>query len=255
MVEFVVDIILLVAFLAILVRSASFAIEHLVRFTKITGISALAAGFVLLSVATSTPEIGVAVFSVQSDNVGITLGNLFGANITNVTLVAGLFILLAPIARMHEQTVKSLAPILLCASLIPLLLLLAQEGSRFIGIALLGVFSYFVYHTFKSKHEEEDKKKELGSPYKPLLFFLIGISIVIVSAKMVVDSASSIAEYTGIAESALGATIISIGTTLPELSVNIVAVRKKHLDLAIGNTVGSCLTNISMILGIVLVLS
>jgi cation:H+ antiporter len=156
---------------------------------------------------------------------------------------------------MQKQTTRSLTPILLGASLIPLLLLLAQEGSRFIGVALLGVFAYFVYYTFKSRHDETDKKKEHGSPYKPLLFFMIGISILIVSAKIIVDSASSIAEYTGIAESALGATIISIGTTIPELSVNIVAVRKRHLDLAIGNTVGSCLTNISLVLGIVLVLS
>jgi cation:H+ antiporter len=255
MTELIIDVILLVAFLAILVRSAAFAIEHLVKITRITGISELSAGFVLLAVSTSVPEIGVAAFSMHSDNVGITLGDLFGSNVTNIALITAIFLLLSPIRHIEKLTIRRFTPILLSASLIPLLLLLIQEGSRFIGIALLGVFAYFVYYTFKMRYKEPDQPKESGSIYKPLIFFLIGISIVIVSAKVIVDSASSIAESTGVRESVIGATVVAIGTSLPELTVDIVAVRKKHLDLAIGDIIGSCLTNITLVLGIVLVLS
>jgi len=78
---------------------------------------------------------------------------------------------------------------------------------------------------------------------------------VIVSAKFVVDSASSLAAATGIKQSVLGATIIAFGTSLPELTVDIIAVRKRHLELALGDIIGSCITNITLILGLVLVFS
>jgi cation:H+ antiporter len=246
---------LLIAFLVILVRSAIFAIENVVKVSKVTGIGELSAGFVLVAVATSTPEISVAAFSVYSDNVGISLGDIFGSNVTNIAFIAAVFLLLSPIKFIEKETVKRFSPILLAASLIPLLLLLVQQGSKFIGIVLLGIFAYFVYYTFKSGRMQREEVKESGSFLKPLLFFLLGISLVIISAKIIVDSASSIAEYTGIRQSVIGATIIALGTSLPELTVDIVAVRKKHLDLAIGDIIGSCIANITLVLGIVLILS
>ncbi|MFN3655005.1 MAG: sodium:calcium antiporter [Candidatus Nitrosotenuis sp.] len=83
----------------------------------------------------------------------------------------------------------------------------------------------------------------------------LGIALVIISSKFIVDSASSIAEYTGIRESVIGATIIAVGTSLPELTVDIISVKRRHLDLALGDIIGSCVTNITLVLGIVLILS
>lgn len=141
------------------------------------------------------------------------------------------------------------------ASLTPLLLLLVQEGTKFIGRALLVVFGFFIYHTFRSQMKLSRNEKEKGSVKKQLVYYLIGITIVILSAKIVVDSASTIAEITGLRESVIGASIIAFGTSLPELTVDVLAVRKKHLDLALGDIIGSCITNITLVLGIVLVLS
>lgn len=255
--ELIINIVVLTVFLVILVRSAMFAIDSIVKFSKRTRIGELAVGFVIVAVATSTPEIGVAVFSTYDDNVGITLGDIFGSNVTNIALIAALFLLVSPVKQISPNALHRFFPLLAGASLIPLLLLLIQQGTQFIGIVLLAAFAFFIYHTFKSgaKETKETKEKESGSPYKPLLFFFIGIAIVITSAKFIVDSASSIAEYSGIRESVIGATIISLGTSLPELTVDLVAVRKKHLDLAIGDIIGSCITNITLVLGLVLVLS
>ena len=252
--ELIINVALLAIFLIILVRSAMFAIDSIVKFSKRTRISELAAGFVIVAVATSTPEISVAVFSTYADNVGITLGDIFGSNVTNIALIAALFLLVSPVKKITPGTVHRFFPLLVAASLIPLFLLLAQQGTNFIGIALLAAFAFFIYHTFKSS-EKEAGVREPGSPYKPLLFFFIGIAVVITSAKFIVDSASFIAEYSGIRESVIGATIISLGTSLPELTVDLVAVRKRHLDLAVGDIVGSCITNITLVLGLVLVLS
>jgi cation:H+ antiporter len=249
------DIILLAVFLAILVKSAIFAINSIEKVIKRSGIGQLAAGFVIVAVSTSVPEISVAIFSTQTGNVDITLGDIFGSNVTNIGLVAALFLFLSPIKKMQVKTTKSLFPLLIAASLIPLVLLLVQQGSKFVGIALLCIFAFFVYYMLKSSKMQNDEQREKGSVYKPLFLFFVGIAIVAISAKMIVDSASSIAEFTGIGQSVIGATIIALGTSLPELTVDIVAVRKRLLDLAMGDIIGSCVTNITLVLGLVLVLS
>ncbi|EPA06844.1 sodium:calcium antiporter [Candidatus Nitrosarchaeum limnium] len=249
------DIILLAVFLVILVKSAIFAINSIEKVTKRSGIGQLAAGFVIVAVATSVPEISVALFSTHTHNVGITLGDIFGSNVTNIGLIAALFLFLSPIKKIQVKTTKSLFPLLITASLIPLILLLVQQGSKFIGIALLGLFAFFVYYMLKSSKMQNHEQREKGSVYKPLLLFFVGIAGVTLSAKMIVDSASSIAEFTGIKQSVIGATIIALGTSLPELTVDIVAIKRRLLDLAIGDIIGSCITNITLVLGLVLVLS
>lgn len=249
------NIILLAVFLVILVKSAIFAINSIEKVTKRSGIGQLAAGFVIVAVATSVPEISVALFSTYTENVGITLGDIFGSNVTNIGFVAALFLFLSSIKKMQSKTTKNLFPLLITASLIPLILLLIQQGSKFVGIALLGIFAFFVYYMLKSSKMQNHEQREKGSVYKPLLLFFVGIAGVTLSAKMIVDSASSIAEFTGIRQSVIGATIIALGTSLPELTVDIVAIKRRLLDLAIGDIIGSCITNITLVLGLVLVLS
>lgn len=254
--EILFNIIILAVSIAVLVKSATFAIEKIVKFSKITRIGELAAGFVIVAVATSTPEISVAVFSTHSGNVGITLGDIFGSNITNIGLITGLFLLISPIRNIGQKTLRSLLPLLLASSLIPLALLVSQQGGRFVGIALLAIFGFFLYYTIKSHRvEKENDEQEKDSAIKQLIYFFVGIAIVIVSAKFIIDSASSLADATGIRQSVIGATIIAFGTSLPELTVDIIAVRKRHLELALGDIIGSCITNITLVLGLVLVLS
>lgn len=254
--EIFFDIIILAASIAVLVKSATFAIEKIVKFSKITGIGELAAGFVIVAVATSTPEISVAAFSTHSNNVGITLGDIFGSNVTNIGLITGLLLLISPIRQIEHKALRRLLPLLLASSAIPLVLLASQQGSKFVGIALLATFGFFLYYTIKSHRvEKEDAEQEKNSAIKQLIYFFVGIALVIVSAKFVVDSASSLAEATGIRQSVIGATIIAFGTSLPELTVDIIAVRKRHLQLALGDIIGSCITNITLVLGLVLMLS
>ncbi len=253
--ELLFDVILLAVFLAILVKSALFAINSIEKVIKRSNISQIAAGFVIVSIATSVPEISVAIFSTHTDNIGITLGDIFGSNITNIGLVAALFLFLSPIKKIQVKTTKNLFPLLISASLIPLILLLVQQGNKFIGIMLLATFAFFVFYMFKTNKMQSPEQRDQGSVYRPLFLFLVGIAIVTLSAKMIVDSVSSIAEFTGIRQSVIGATIIALGTSLPELTVDIVAVRKRLLDLAIGDIIGSCITNITLVLGLVLILS
>lgn len=254
--EVIFDIIILASFLIILVKSAIFAIERIIKFSKITGIGELAAGFIIVAVATSTPEISVAVFSTHSENIGITLGDIFGSNVTNIGLIAALFLLISPIRHIEKKTLRTLLPLLLTSSTIPLALLTMQQGSKLVGITLLAAFGFFLYYTFRFHQAERNgDQQEKGSAIKQLAYFFVGIALVIISAKFIVDSASSLAEATGIKQSVIGATIIALGTSLPELTVDVIAVRKRHLELALGDIVGSCITNITLVLGLVLALS
>ena len=217
--------------------------------------SELAAGFIIVAISTSAPEISVAVFSTTTENVGLTLGDIFGSNVTNIGLISGIFFLLSPLRRTEIKSTGNLIPILLIASIIPLLLLLVQEGGRFIGLGLLGVFAFFIYYTIRTEAKSSKVEKEKGSAKKYLVFYLIGISVVIVSAKFIVDSASTIAEITGLRQAVIGATLIALGTSLPELAVDIVAIRRRHFELALGDIIGSCMANITLVLGLVLVIS
>ncbi len=253
--ELLFNFILLIIFLAVLIRSAMFAIDSIIKFSKITGIGELAVGFLIVAVSTSAPEISVAFFSTTTDNVGLTLGDIFGSNVTNIGLIAGIFILLSPLRRIETKSTGNLIPILLLASVIPLLLLLVQEGGKFIGIGLLAVFGFFIYYSIRTQVKQRQIVKEKGSAKKQFLFYVIGITIVIISSKIIVDSASIIAEITGFKQSVIGATLIALGTSLPELTVGIVAIRRKHFELALGGIIGSCLVNITLVLGIVLLLS
>lgn len=172
-----------------------------------TGISELAAGFIIIAVSTNLPEFSVAVFSTYTKNVELTIGDVFGSNVTNTALTVAIFLLLSPVRRLDKKTAKGVFPLLI-AAVIPLLLLLLKQGDKLTGILLLGVFALFVYQTFKTHKRESRATLGSGSHYRPLFFFLLGMTLVIVSARMVVASASLIAESTGIEQSVIGGTII-----------------------------------------------
>jgi cation:H+ antiporter len=249
------DVATLFVFLAALVGGAGLAVNSISKLSKLMGISELSAGLVIVSVATSTPELAVGVASATTGNIGITLGDVFGSNVTNIALIGGLLLLLTPIRRIEPAATRRLSYELIIASLIPFLLLVAAEGSRLIGASLLAFFALFVYRIVKSDDRQPTESRPTGSPFRPLVLFLLAIALVVVSARLVVGSASSIAEAAGIRPSIVGATIVSMGTSLPELSVDVVAVRRRHLGLALGDILGSCVTNTTLVLGLVLAVS
>lgn len=254
MLEITVYSVALAGFLLVLVKSSIYAIDSIVKFCKATRISELGAGFVIIAISTNMPEIAVTLFSSYSHNIQLAVGNSFGSNVANIAFIAALFLFLSPIKQLERKTVRGIFPLLI-AFAIPVLFLVIHQGNIIIGILLLGVFSMFVYHSLQSNQQKSVTSIVLSSYRKPLLSFLVGIAFVIISSRMVVTSASLIAESTGIGEVALGATIIAIGTSLPELTVDIVAARKRHIDLALGDIIGSSVTNVTLILGLAIVTS
>jgi cation:H+ antiporter len=253
--ELLIQSVILFVSLAILSKSSHIVTDNSVKIAKITRLGELVIGFILLSIASSMPEIAVAFSAVTSGNVEITLGDIFGSNIADIVLVVGLMALISPI-KIYKRTMKELSTMLFLTSLITLLLFVIVFPPRIVGFILIFTFLIFCHFSVKRrvtfKEFAERRKKVKLSIVLPLV---LGLFFIILSSRFAVDSAANIANILGISSTVIGATIIAIGTVLPELAVGIASIKKNHVGLALGNTIGSCVVKVTVVLGSVLLMA
>ncbi|MBI5636220.1 sodium:calcium antiporter [Candidatus Micrarchaeota archaeon] len=246
----------LIVFLAFLTKFSNLAIDAALVLAHKFKLSKTAAGFLMLSAATSLPELFIALNSTLLKTEGLSIGNLIGANISDLTLVLGAAVLITPTIIKKKDVIK-LSRILLAVSLVPLVLLLPAP-SFLKGIALLAVFAAFSHKTMQGNPIEEKPVEKTLLGEKNVLanaaIFLASIVVIIVSSFLVVAISSRLASAAGLTDAFIGATIVAIGTTLPELSVSIAALRKGEQALALGNIFGSAVVNLTLILGLIGVL-
>ena len=245
--------------LPILILSAERFIHGAAYTAGYFGISPLFVGMFIIGFGTSAPEIIVSIFAAMQGNGGLALGNAFGSNITNITLVVGTTALLSPIIVKSEIVRKEL-PVLLAVTFFVVWQLLDLELSHDDAFALLGVFvlliSWSGWQALKQPKDTlaEDVTTELQNSktdLKPhIIWLVIGLIMLIVSSRVLVWGAVEIAQYFNVSDVIIGLTIVGIGTSLPELISSIIAVRKNEHELAIGNVVGSNLFNSLAVIGI-----
>lgn len=260
------NVVILIAALVALDRASSLSISNSVNLASVTGFGKTTIGFILVAFSTSLPELFVAVFAViHPDSVGVSIGNVLGSNIVNICLILGLCFVLMTLwcpemvcflPTMAKEETGSLYFGLLVASIVPLTLLYIGYASRVMGIVLIAIFFLYLYQLSKIRIAKEESA--LGAEKKLrryAVLALLGVLVVVASAYIIVDTATFIATYFKVPKLIIGATVIAFGTSVPELATSIEAVRRKHLDLALGNIVGSCFINITCILGITLLAS
>ncbi|MCX8202374.1 MAG: hypothetical protein N3G74_01030 [Candidatus Micrarchaeota archaeon] len=250
-VEFLFQLFFLIASLLALAFSSKVVLDSADKLASYFGLSRLAIGFVLISFLTSLPEFSIAVLSSFSGNNNISLGNLLGANVTNVALIFGLLLFLSikPV-KLNRQILNDML-VYLFISFLPIVLFLDGFLSLIDGAILLIIYSIFLKMILDSREKtftfnNLDKKQAA----REFLTLLIAILIVFISAEFVVKVAVDLAESLNIFESFIGATLIAFNTTIPELALTLVAARKKVSEIAIGNLIGSNIVNITLILGI-----
>jgi cation:H+ antiporter len=236
-------------------------IRYVLAISKAFGLSEMAAGFILLSVTTSLPELSVSTVASLAGEGGLSVGNVLGSNIANLTIILGLAILLSrkEIALKGESQ-KELVQFLFISSIIPLFIVQRGSLGPVLGIVLLILFAYFgVTVSRKTKtttlDETPQQKKEEENIAVVGIKFLVGVALIIALSKFAVDSSVDIAGFIGLPTSIIGATIIGLGTSLPELATTIQALKQGHVNMALGNLLGSCITNITLILGVSSLLS
>jgi len=249
----------------ILSKASHTVIKSSVKIARITKLGELVVGFLILSLATVLPELIISTTAVISGNFGIAIGNILGSNITCLLLIAGVTSFIRPV-NITERTLAKLSEIMFLSSLILLLLVALTYLSKVVGFVLIILFFVFSAYSLKKKitlgdiRLEEPLKiiprlKISSSLLKSILFLIAGMIIVSASAWFAVNSASNIASDLRIDQSFIGATIMAVGASLPELSVAITAQKERRLGLGLGNTIGSGLTRLTLVLGIVLLIA
>lgn len=250
----------LLVFLTILAKSSGVVVENAVRLSKFFGISQVAVGFLLLSVSTSLPELSISVIASATGEGAIAAGNVFGSNIANILLILGTGAFVYGL-QISKKELDDIAIILVLTTVISVYIIFNNTaGNQALGllegVILLLLFGLYAAYLLRKKRVLENnengitKKEALHS----FLFFAGSITLVIISSGFVVDAAVKLARLLNIAESFIGATAIAIGTSLPELSIDLQALRKKHYGLALGDAIGSNMTNITLVLGVAAVI-
>jgi len=248
-----VPIVLFAIGLVVLVKASDEAVLRGVRLAKLTGLSEVAIGFILLAIGTSLPELAVSVFSSFAGESQIAFGTLLGSNISDVTLIFGITALFGTIVWKkadYEVSRSALIPILLA-----LLALFMPVLDANFGILALAVFLMFVFAMIREKYaisRNHEKVPIIKTPkiVTNIVVMLTAIVLVVVSAYLITNSSVDIARAFGIPEILISGIIIAVGTSIPELAVSIQAIRNGRSGLAIGNIAGSLVTNLGFILGI-----
>jgi cation:H+ antiporter len=221
------------------------------------GVSELVIGLTIVAIGTSLPELVISVGSAVKGSPGIALGNVIGSNIFNGLLILGVTALIAPI-RFNSRMLTREIPFNLLASVVLILVsgsMLVGGGkgefvTRYGGLLLLCFLAVFVRYTFSIPNDDDvealEKPMSIG---KVLLFILLGLAGLIFGGNIFVNGATELARVAGLSEAVIGITIVSAGSSLPELAVSVSAARKGNVGIALGNVLGSNILNIFLILG------
>ena len=247
---FVVGLVILVAGGEFLVRGAS-------AIARAFHLSPLLIGLTIVGFGTSAPELIVSVQAALAGQPGIAIGNVIGSNIGNVLLILGISALIAPLIIPGRKLWRDLAFMLVATAAIWMMLLDGQV-TRVDGMILLAGLAAFLTVAFiaGSGHPPEGGDTETFGPnWKPWAMTGGGLVGLVIGARFLVDSATTIARDFGISEAVIGLTIVAIGTSLPEMATSVIAAFRKHTEISVGNIVGSNIFNIFGILGITAVIA
>ena len=243
--------------LAAIVFSADWLVAGAVTIAKRFKISDFVIGAVIVGVGTSFPELVVSSIGAIGGNSEIAIGNVVGSNIFNVFAILGLTAIVAPVAVSRENKKFDL-PFCIVLSLLVLLLVFnfftggeAVLG-RIDGLIMLALFAFFMFKSLKNNKKQETVSDEVITN-KQLAFgiakVVLGLATLIISSRFFLNNAILIAKSWGVNEAFIAITLVACGTSLPELAASIMAAVKKNTQLALGNVIGSCIFNLTLILG------
>jgi cation:H+ antiporter len=248
--------------LVVLVWSADRFVDSAAVLAKYLGMPALLIGILVMGFGTSAPEMVVSVLAATSGSPSLALGNAYGSNITNIALILGLTALLSPIV-VQSQVVRRELPVLLAVSGLALWQVWDGQLTRVEGVVLLLVLAGLMVASIWSAYRQPshndayvegvsdvlDDQPSI-SRGRAVVGVLVGLTILVLSSRLLVWGAVGLAQSFGVSELIIGLTIVAIGTSLPELVSSIMAVRKGEHDMALGNIIGSNIFNTLAVVGL-----
>ncbi|PIR22375.1 MAG: sodium:calcium antiporter [Deltaproteobacteria bacterium CG11_big_fil_rev_8_21_14_0_20_45_16] len=243
---------------------ADWLVKGAVRFSGIFKISAMVVGLTVVAFGTSAPELAVSLWSSWNGKADIALGNIVGSNIFNLLVIIGVAGLITPLA-IKKHSLHREMPILLGSGLLVFVFAWSGNISTWEGaILFIGLIAYIWLQIKQSKFERlseiEGEVKEIEGEVKfeksfrfisiCIALILIGLGTLVAGSQLFVDGAVTLARYFGVSELVIGLTLVSLGTSLPELATSTIAALRSQSEIAVGNVVGSNIFNFMCVGGI-----
>ncbi|MGE0767024.1 MAG: calcium/sodium antiporter [Hyphomicrobiaceae bacterium] len=248
----------------LLLFGAEYLVRGAVSLARRLNVSKMIIGMTIVAWGTTSPELVVSLQAAANNLPGISIGNVVGSNIANILLILGMSAVIFPIVVQPSALYRDGAMMLGSALLFTALALTGvierwQAGAM---VGLLVVFTLYAFQTERKKGamndpgdlaEELEEEFEEGprSTWLATLSVVGGVASVVIGAKLLVAAAVETAHYFGVREEVIGLTIVAVGTSLPELATAVVAARKRHSEVAVGNIMGAGIYNLLMIIGLV----
>lgn len=252
-------ILLLLGFWALII-GANLLVDGASNIAKSLRIPNIIIGLTIVALGTSAPEAAISINGSINGNNGVLLGNIIGSNIFNLLIVLGVSGILKPFNEKNQNVKKDYwFSIFTCFILLFLTsdIILFNKTSNVLskndGLILILMFLVYLILIIKRAINLNKNKLEIihqKLKFSDIFFFVSGLTLLIIGGEWVVDNASKIASNLNLQEGVIGLTIVSLGTSLPELATGIVAIRKEKDEIALGNVIGSNILNILFILGI-----
>lgn len=252
------QILILIAGLLLILFGANYLVDGSSSIAKKFGLSEFIIGLTIVGIGTSTPEMVVSFLSSFQGKADMAIGNIVGSNIFNTMLILGVTALISPLMITKSNLRKDI-PLNIIVTVLLIILGMNQtlfgfgenQLSRLDGALLLAVFAWYLWSSFKSDSadDEEDSQTKEYSVLISIFLILGGLAGLIIGGKLFVNSATELAKMFGVSDKFIAITVMAAGTSMPELATCVVAALKGRGQLALGNVLGSNISNILLILG------
>jgi cation:H+ antiporter len=250
--DFLIPLLVGILSIFIIMKSAGYAITAISNYARQTGMSEYFIGFVVVSIATSFPELSTAIFASLAKQGGLFLGDVLGGSIIDLTVVFGLVAIFGRTIYVRDKTItKTVLPL---GALVLLPVVLGFDGvlSRLDGIILILAFIIYMAILIRKEGKLGHVKKnvEFRNIWKDFLVFGGTLAALLLATRWFVLASISLAHSLNIPVFLMGLVFVSLGTTLPELTVNLKSILSKHQGIAFGDLLGSVIANLTMVTGI-----
>jgi cation:H+ antiporter len=254
---------LVVIGLAILVYGADLLVKGASRLAFLIGMSPLLIGLTVVSFGTSAPELAISLLSSHEGVSDIAFGNVIGSNLFNTLAILGISSLIVPLV-VQQKLIRIDVPFMIIISFLVWFMSSSGSLARWEGgLLTLILIVYLAYCGFYAKTESKQVEQEYQDEFTPpsneglsssrvwnVFLLVAGLVLLVAGSKLLVNGAVDIATFYGVSELVIGLTIVSAGTSLPELATSVIAAMKKEQDIAVGNIIGSNIFNLLAVLGL-----
>lgn len=253
-----VQFLILAAGLILILLGANYLVDGASSVAKKFGLSEFIIGVTIVGIGTSAPEMVVSILSALQGKADMAIGNVVGSNIFNTFMILGVTALIAPLTITKDNLKKDIPlNIIVTALLILLGMNFAIFGvgenklCRIDGALMLGIFIWYLWSSFRNgKTDDEDSDIKIFPMWLAVVMIIGGLAGLVFGGRLFVNSATEIAKAMGVSDKFIAITIMAAGTSMPELATCVVAALKGRGQLALGNILGSNISNILLILGV-----